>query len=277
MASIVMASAVYNPAPVALTEFGGSLSDHPSLQDRVYRCLREAILDGRFASDARLIETRVAQALGVSRNPVREAIRRLQQEGLVVVRPRTGVYVASFSIKDIEDTYTVRGTLEGLASALAARSITPDELDGLRATIELLREGIAADDGPRIRAGIDRFHDLVHAASRNDRLIDLLVRLNDSIKRFRSITSSLPERRTAALRDHEEILAALDERDGTRAEWLMRSHIDGSRRRLLAHLAETSAARGAETGSDEQSENGKHSRDRTTKEDGRRKPRTRRS
>jgi len=216
-----------------------SLANHPSLQERVYLLLRQNIIDGTLPSDARLIETEIARALGVSRNPVREAIRRLQQEALVVVRPRAGVFVTSFSLKDVEDTYTVRSALEGLASALAARQITPDELQGLDDELRIQRNAVAAGDVPRLRESIDAFHNLLHSASRNDRLIDLLVRLNDSIKRFRAVTSSLPDRRETIIRDHEEILRALEEHDGSRAEWLMRSHVDGSRRRLLAHLAAT--------------------------------------
>ena len=193
----------------------GALTDHPLLQDRVYASLQQNILDGLLPADARLIETELAPALGVSRTPVREAFRRLQQEGLVVVWPRAGVFVGSFSLKEVEDTYTVRSALEGLASALAAVDVE------------------------RIRAAIDTFHILLNHASRNDRLVDLLVRLNDSIKRFRAVTSSLPDRGEAVIRDHDAILRALEAQDGSCADRLMWEHVDGSRRRLLAHLAET--------------------------------------
>lgn len=226
-----------------LISAGGDLRNHPSLQDRVYVLLRQGIVEGRLAADERLIESEVAQGLGVSRNPVREAIRRLQQEGLVTVRPRAGVFVASLNEKDIENTYAVRSALEGLASSLAAQHIQEEELDVLRGAVWQLRQSMAVDDAVRIRESIDCFHNTLHRASRNDRLVDLIGRLNDSIARFRSITSNLPERRRAILRDHEEILQALESHDGTRAEWLMRSHVDGSQRHLLQHLAEEAAAR----------------------------------
>lgn len=216
---------------------GATLRDHPSLQERVYGLVRRAIVDGRVSAETRLVETEVAQALGVSRNPVREAIRRLQQEGLVVVRPRIGVFVAGLSTKDVEDTYIVRGNLEGLASALAARHATAEELESLRGCVRRQRAAVEADELVAVRESIDAFHNQLHRASRNERLIDLLVRLNDSIARFRAITSTLPARRGAALYDHEQILRALEARDEGRADALMREHVNGSRAGLLAYLA----------------------------------------
>lgn len=219
-----------------LAALGGTLQEHPSLQDRAYAMLRQGILDGVLPAGSRLIESEIAQALGVSRNPVRESIRRLQQERLVVVRPRIGVFVAGLSLKEIVNTYTVRGALEGLAASLAAHNLPDEGLRELRTLVQTHRAALSAGDLVHTRQCIDRFHELIQQGADNERLLDVIAGLVDAIARFRAITSNLPERRQEILRDHEEILNALEERDANRAEWAMRLHVDGSRRRLLAHL-----------------------------------------
>src|SRR2546423_13163446 len=99
-----------------------NLQDHPSLQEKVYDHLKQAILAGEIEPGERLLETRLAQSLGVSRIPVREAIRKLEREGLIVVFPRRGVYASSLSPRDVDEVYAVRAVLEGLAARLPAES-----------------------------------------------------------------------------------------------------------------------------------------------------------
>ena len=139
-----------------------TIADHPSLQERAYRTLRTAILEGRFGVGERLFESKLADQLGISRNPVRESIRRLQQDGLVDVRPRGGIYVASISIEEADDIYRVRGALEALAARLAAERVTDHELQELRHLA--FDHGETSKDAAENQAvtEADRFHKAVH-------------------------------------------------------------------------------------------------------------------
>src|SRR6266568_1907115 len=107
------------------------LTDQQSLQERTYVALRAALLDGEYLPGERIYEAAIAQALGVSRNPVREAVRRLQQDGLLDVRPHYGIYVATIPPEEIEDIYRIRGALEATAAALAAERMSDEDIEDL--------------------------------------------------------------------------------------------------------------------------------------------------
>jgi DNA-binding GntR family transcriptional regulator len=210
-----------------------AIADHPSLQERAYRTLRTAILEGRFAVGERLFESKLADQLGISRNPVRESIRRLQQDGLVDVRPRGGIYVASISIEEADDIYRVRGALEALAARLAAERITDSELDQLRR----LAFG-HADDIPTQAAvtEADQFHKAVHEFAHSPQLLEPLKLIYGRVLHYRNVTLSLPGRANVAVQGHVEIYQAIAKRDSARAELVMREHIEGARISLMRHL-----------------------------------------
>src|SRR5881628_3303257 len=105
-----------------------NLQDHPSLQEKVYDHLKQAILAGEIQPGERLLETRLAESLGVSRIPVREAIRKLERDGLIVVYPRRGVYASPLGPRDVDEVYAIRAVLEGLAARLAAEHRTEQHL-----------------------------------------------------------------------------------------------------------------------------------------------------
>jgi DNA-binding GntR family transcriptional regulator len=224
------------------------LTDHQSLQERTYQALRNALLDGEFAVGERIFETEVAQMLGVSRVPVREAVRRLQQDGLVEVRPRSGIYVASISKDEADDIYRIRAALEGTAAALAAERITDDELGDLAALLE--REEEEAKQGARttrsqsrVVARADQFHRAIHVYARSQRLFELLELMYGQVMHFRNITLSMPGRAEAATHGHHELYEAMRRHDSREAERIMREHIDSARRLLLAHLNEVAEGR----------------------------------
>lgn len=228
------------------------LTDHLSLQERTYRALRKALLEGDFAVGERIFENNVANMLGVSRVPVREAVRRLQQDGLLEVRPRSGIYVTSLSHAEVDDIYRIRAALEGAAAGLAAERITDAEVRELGALLgrqdeEAQREkksprSRASSTPSRVVARADEFHRAVHRYARSPRLYELLELIYAQVMQFRSITLRVPGRAEAASHGHHALYDALLHRDSPEAERLMREHVDSARRTLLSHLKEMADA-----------------------------------
>ena len=179
------------------------------LRDVVSDVLRQAIKDGVLKPGERLMEIRLAEELGVSRTPIREAIRKLEQEGFVVMVPRRGTYVADISLKDISQVFEIRGALEELAAGLAAERITPDELERLERILVEINEYMAHDDFDKIVDADVRFHDVLYQASRNQRLVDILHNLREQMLRFRSISMHYPGRLAATWEEHRQILSGL--------------------------------------------------------------------
>lgn len=217
-----------------------TIADHPSLQERAYQTLRAAILEGRFAVGERIYEAKVAEQLGISRNPVRESVRRLQQDGLLDVRPRGGIFVASISVDEADDIYRVRGALEALAARLAAERITPDELEHLRVLVEEAQHD--HDAVPRVVTEADAFHRAVHAYAHSPQLLEPLELLYGRVLHYRNVTLALPGRADVATAGHFEIYQAIARHDGARAEIVMREHIEGARISLMRHLEQVAAA-----------------------------------
>ena len=155
------------------------LDSYKPLREVVFDSLREAIINGTLRPGERLMEIQMAEELGVSRTPVREAIRKLELEGFVVMMPRKGAYVAGISFKDIEDVFEVRASLEALASGLAAERITGEELEDLERILVRKKEIIADSDLPAFVESDTQFHDSLYKCSRNQRLIQMLSNLRD--------------------------------------------------------------------------------------------------
>jgi DNA-binding GntR family transcriptional regulator len=219
------------------------LADQSSLQERVYSELRRALLDDQIASGERVYEADIAQRMGVSRVPVREAVRRLQQDGLLEVRARGGVYVASISTEEVDDVYRLRGAVEGVAAAMAAERASDAELAAIGELIDQLSDGkrrrrtlSTADHSTAVRLA-DEFHRSIYAASHCDRVHLLLEPLYAQLMRFRKQTLSLPHRAKEAEEGHRQVYEALLTRNPAEAERVMRAHIESARIVLLDHLA----------------------------------------
>ena len=155
------------------------LDAYKPLREVVSETLRQAIKDGVLKPGERLMEIQLADELGVSRTPIREAIRKLELEGFVVMVPRRGTYVADISLKDIAQVFEIRSALEELAAGLAAERITPDELEYLERILVEINEYIDNDEFDKIVDADVRFHDVLYHASRNQRLVDILNNLRE--------------------------------------------------------------------------------------------------
>ncbi len=216
------------------------LDGYKPLRDVVFETLRDAIITQVLKPGERLMEIQLADEMGVSRTPVREAIRKLELEGLVVMVPRKGAYVAGVSMKDIHEVYEVRSALEMLAVTLAAERITEEELDALERQVLRESEEEKADDGDldSIIYIDSSFHDIIYQAAHNQRLVQFINILQEQLQRFRAASLSKPGRSKTALEEHKKIVEALSERNGDLASKLARDHIENAENAMISQMEE---------------------------------------
>jgi len=194
-----------------------------------YERLRAEIVDGRALPGTPLVEAAIATRLGISRTPVREALRRLEQDGLVERKGRV-VAVRSCSPEEILEIYTVRIVLEGLAASLAAEARNEFDLAQLEERHLRMKElGDEPADHAAMALTNRRFHEALWAASHNRTLIDLLVRLNSHLSRYTATTLVSPGRWKTVLADHEKLIDAIRARDAEKTATLAQSHMAAAR------------------------------------------------
>lgn len=209
------------------------LDNYKPLREVVFESLREAIIGGILMPGERLMEQQLAEELGVSRTPVREAIRKLELEGFVVMIPRKGAYVAGISLKDVADVFEIRAALEGLAAGLAAERITDDELEELERILVRKAEIIEENNLEQLIEIDTMFHDHLYRASRNEKLVQIINNLREQIQRFRSTTLAYPGRMKVALEEHKKIVEAISERNVVLAQQLAQEHIENAENSML--------------------------------------------
>jgi DNA-binding GntR family transcriptional regulator len=182
-------------------------------------------MEGVYTPRQRLVETDMAQALGVSRATLRAVLIRLQHEGFIEIQPNRGAQVRAFSVEEATRILQVREVLEGLAAALAAEQATPAQLAELRRIITEMENTLAAGDllGQLPLAG--RFHRVIIEAAANEFVEQFLGMLHAPLVRHQFRIILLPGRRDASLAEHGAILTALEQRDAARAEQAMRRHM----------------------------------------------------
>jgi DNA-binding GntR family transcriptional regulator len=209
------------------------LENYKPLREIVFEHLREAIIKGRLRPGERLMEMQLADEMGVSRTPVREAIRKLELEGLVIMVPRRGAYVADLSIKDVAETFEIRSALEALAAALAAERITPEESEEMERILVRIGVAIEKEDLQQTVALDEEYHNLMYQASRNDKLMQILNNLREQIQRFRVTTLAMPGRIQGVLHEHRNIAEAISERNSELAHRLALEHIENAENALM--------------------------------------------
>jgi DNA-binding GntR family transcriptional regulator len=197
--------------------------------ERVYRQIREAILSGELRSHSRLVELTLAEQFGVSRTPVREALKRLSAEGLVIIDPPNGTVVRGIDEREVEEIYTIREVLDGLAARLAAHRILPEDLTRLKSLMEIMTTALEERREEALVQANIRFHDIIYGAAESTRLTELGRSLNDFIRRFSREAFQSFERDREVLGEHQAIIEALDRRDPEAAERLAREHMRNAR------------------------------------------------
>jgi DNA-binding GntR family transcriptional regulator len=229
--------------PVRLVPREGADNEGAALpnSERVYRSLRDQILTGALAPLTRLVELHVAQQFAVSRTPVREALKRLIAEGLVVGDPMRGMVVRDVDPAEVEDIYIIREVLDGLAARLAASRASATDLVRLQLLMELMQESAGAQRWEAVVQINIKFHEVLYSAAGNERLALIGRSLQDGVRRYSPRALSDPERVAAVLREHAEIVRALEAHDLDGAEASARRHLAAARQNFTALFAHESA------------------------------------
>ena len=209
------------------------------LREVVFLTLRKAILKGELQPGERLMEIALANRLGVSRTPVREAIRMLEHEGLVVMKPRRGAQVAKITEQELNDVLEVRKSLEMLAASKACERMTEEDMEAMRDAAEEFRK-LALDPSCDLTALTEAdvaFHDTIYSGTGNRRLIQILENLREQMYRFRFEYMKDASIRESLILEHEEIMRAVAARDSALAADLIGVHIDNQQKVIHAGLA----------------------------------------
>jgi DNA-binding GntR family transcriptional regulator len=200
-----------------------------SLNQKAYAEIRRRILNGELSAETPLSEYQLADELDLSRTPVREAVKRLEREGLVQSIPNRGTFVAELTVRDISEIYQVREQLEGFAARIAAETMSDESIKGLEEEISILNT--LASDGRLIEV-VDsdiRLHKHIIASTQNSRLIELLGTLDDQMHRVRALFPRSSQWLEATLADHASIVKAIKAHDGEAAEKAMKAHLRSAR------------------------------------------------
>jgi DNA-binding GntR family transcriptional regulator len=198
-----------------------------------YSRIRSAILELEFVPGAPMSETLLAQALGISRTPVREALKLLEREGLVRAYPARGTFVAELSAADIVEIYEVRIQLESFAASVAATRLTDSDLAGLRDSVSAAETAVGHQRVDEACLLDIRLHSSIVSATGNRRIKQVLSQMDDQVHRIRLLASRDPERMRHTLDEHERIVSALMARDGALADKEMRIHLSAARENAL--------------------------------------------
>lgn len=201
------------------------VTDKYSLRGRVFNKIREDILAGVYQENEELKENTIGLELGVSRTPVREALRQLELEGLVTIIPNKGAYVTGITSKDIHDIYMIRSYLEGLCAKWACDHITEAQIEALDEVLYLSDFHARRGHNEQLVELDNKFHELIYKASGSKILEHVLTDFHHYVERVRKITLSRPSRATKSSAEHAAILDAIRRRDGKLAEALANEHI----------------------------------------------------
>lgn len=203
-----------------------NMNEYLPLRDVVFNTLRQAILKGELEPGERLMEIQLADRLGVSRTPIREAIRKLELEGLVLMIPRKGAEVAKISEKSLRDVLEVRRSLDELAIELAIQRMTEEDLQKLEEAQKTFRKAVQSGDAMTIAESDEHYHDIIYNATGNTRLVQILNNLREQMYRYRLEYIKDEDKRQILVVEHEQILKAIQGRRVTEAKIAIREHID---------------------------------------------------
>lgn len=203
-----------------------NLDNYKPLRDIVFENLRNAILEGDLKAGKRLMEVQLAEQLGVSRTPIREAIRKLELEGLVVMLPRKGAYVANMSFKDLIDVLEIRANLEGLAAYLAAERRRDEDINDLERLAKEFEKSVRETDIDNVLKKDIEFHEKIFLMANNKKLYQLITSLWEQVHRFRVTYVSNYDASLSLVDEHNKILEAIKSGNCELAKKYATEHIE---------------------------------------------------
>ncbi len=202
-----------------------TLQNHKPLREIVYEELKRQIMVGEIAPGTRMMEVELADEMGVSRTPVREAIRKLEKEGLVTIEPRRGAYASDISAKEMVDILEVRQDLEGMAAGIAAQKITEEGKEELEKLVQKYKESVEKGDIDEIIANDEAFHKYIVGLSQNKTLIKMVSQVQELVLRFRYIFYEDFSRFQNQPTEHQSIVDAIISGSSTSARINAEEHL----------------------------------------------------
>lgn len=221
-----------------MNDFSVDMNEYLPLRDVVFNTLRKAILKGELKPGERLMEIALAEKLGVSRTPVREAMRKLENEGLVVMAPRRGAQVANITEKDLNDVLEVRIALENLSIEKACDRMNEEELAELKAAAENFDRTMEEGNLVKLAEADVAFHEVIYRASDNKRLMQVLNNLREHIYRYRVEYLKDEDTRNQLVSEHEKLYEAIKNRDVRLAQEISYNHIENQREAIIRSIQE---------------------------------------
>ncbi len=218
------------------SDFTVHMNEYLPLRDVVFNTLRQAILKGELKPGERLMEIALAEKLGVSRTPIREAMRKLELEGLVVMIPRRGAQVANITEKDLNDVLEVRIALENVAIEKACTRMSKEDMGRLWLAAKEFERTMAEGNLVRLAEADVAFHEIIYRASDNKRLNQVLNNLREQIYRYRVEYLKEEETRNVLVKEHEELTKAIRHRDVKKAQEISFRHIENQRRAIIQSI-----------------------------------------
>ena len=210
------------------------MDTYKPLREIVFTTMREAIINGDFKPGQRLMEVQLAEQMGVSRTPVREAIRKLELEGLVVMVPRKGAYVAGLSSEDVKEVLEIRAVLEGLAASLAAKNASAADIEQLQEIVEKFKVAAEEKDVVKLINFDSDFHDVMYRASKNKKLIQLISALREQVQRFRVAYFTKIRSTQTLIEEHNDLVSSIVNNEPDRARAIAEKHISTTEKRITS-------------------------------------------
>ena len=202
-----------------------NMNEYLPLRDVVFNTLRQAILKGELEPGERLMEIQLADRLGVSRTPIREAIRKLELEGLVLMIPRKGAEVAKMTLKDMEDVLGVREALDELAAKIACKKISDEQLANLKTIKDEFKRSMDSGDVKKIAEEDVKFHDAIYEATNNAKLVSMMNNIREQMYRYRVEYLKDPKNYPMLVKEHDAIYRALEARNMELVTTEMHTHV----------------------------------------------------
>lgn len=216
--------------------FQQDMDEYLPLRDVVFKTLRQGILTGELKPGERLMEIHLANKLGVSRTPIREAIRKLELEGLVTMIPRRGAEVAQITEKSMNDVLEVRRSMDALCVELACERITEEALQELDSACDAFAEAVKTKDIRRIAQADVALHDIIVQATGNLRLVQLINNLSEQMYRYRFEYLKDISRHQSLIQEHRIIFEAIKARNKEAASSAAKLHIDNQAKAIIEQI-----------------------------------------
>ncbi len=222
-----------------MSDFSVDANVYLPLREVVFNTLRQAILKGELKPGEHLMEVELAEKLRVSRTPIREAMRKLEAEGFVVMEPRKGAEVANITESDLNDVLEVRIVLENMAIELACQRMTAEQMEELEAAGKVFQSKLEGKNLVALAQADEDFHECIYRAAGNRRLLQVLNNLREQIYRYRIEYLKEEDTREQLVEEHQEMTRAIRERDEEKAKRLSYEHLENQRNAIIRSIHAT--------------------------------------